>query len=69
MTTKKRVTRKGEVKKLKLKKETIRDLDAKRKSGGVKGGAKATVGNDWNCGGGGTKGNDWNCGGTVGNCW
>ena len=34
---------KGGVKKLKLKKETLKDLDAKRKSGDVKGGYVPTA--------------------------
>ena len=39
MTTKKRAaTGKGEVRKLKLKKETVEDLDVKGKAHGVKGG-------------------------------
>ena len=38
MTTRKKATGKGEVKKLKLKKETIKDLDLKNKAGNVKGG-------------------------------
>ena len=39
MTTKKpKATSRGQVKKLKLKKETIKDLDARKKAGGVKGG-------------------------------
>ena len=51
--TKKRDTTagKGGVKKLKLKKETLKDLDPKRKAGKVKGGADATVGfNTFCCG-------------------
>ena len=64
---KKSATGKEKIKNLKLKKETLKDLDAKRKSGDVKGGARATLGNDWNCGTKRTVGNDWNC--TFGNCW
>jgi hypothetical protein len=39
-TKKKAITGKSGVKKLKLKRETVRDLDAKGKSGGVKGGKR-----------------------------
>ena len=39
MTTKKTATGKGQAKKLKLKKETVKDLDVKGKANGVKGGA------------------------------
>jgi hypothetical protein len=66
-------------KKLKLAKETLKNLDPKRKASEIRGGEKASVGNDWGCGGGGTRrscGNDWGCGGggggggaSVGNCW
>jgi hypothetical protein len=39
MTSRKtRTTRKGQVKKLKLQKETLKDLDARRKARGVKAG-------------------------------
>jgi hypothetical protein len=59
---KKAATAKRTTKKLKLKKETLKDLDARASAGDVKGGRRAlgpTIGNDWDC----TKG----C--TVGNCW
>jgi hypothetical protein len=67
---KKATTGKRQTRKLKLNKETLKDLDTRRKASEVKGGAKGSVGNDWNC----TLGNDWNCGGggtqkTCGNCW
>ncbi len=64
---KKAATGKKASKKLKLNKETLKDLGARSKAGDVKGGVRATIGNDWNCAA--TKGNDWNCGATVGNCW
>jgi hypothetical protein len=40
----KSTTGKGQVKKLRLKKETIRDLDVKAKASGVKGGARVRGG-------------------------
>jgi hypothetical protein len=44
------------------KKETLKDLDARRKAGGIKGGARGiTIGNDWGC--------TDTCKCTVGNCW
>ena len=46
-TTKKTTTGKGEAKKLKLKKETIQDLDLKNKARDVKGGLGIKL--TWNC--------------------
>jgi hypothetical protein len=42
MTTKKKTTGKSDIRKLKLKKETVRDLDAKGTGKNVKGGSAVT---------------------------
>jgi hypothetical protein len=61
MTARKKATTGKQVtKKLKLNKETLRDLDPKRGAGDAKGGRKAA---------GKTVGNDWACTETCGNCW
>ena len=43
MTTKKTATGKDQAKKLKLKKETVKDLEVKGKASGVKGGRPGTL--------------------------
>ena len=51
MTTRRKATGgKGKVKNLKLKKETVRDLDAKGKGKDIKGGVIATVAYTCYCG-------------------
>ncbi len=43
MTTKKTTTGAGKTRKLKLRKETVKDLDVKSKANGVKGGIRTRI--------------------------